>query len=193
MLAGIKQGLEGPALLAEVERRVQAVTKQHKPKEEHGKRVAQLQREIGHLADAAAGGLLKASPALAQRLQAAEVELARLAAVQHTDVPPTIVIPNVRKRFLGMRDRLDSVLMRDAEGREELRGILAEGEKIKLLPDKSGRFLWADYALGLAALLPPDANAEIMVAGARSRTMVCPRYPSAGGVLKHARSYQVRN
>jgi hypothetical protein len=40
--------------------------------------------------------------------------------------------------------------------REELRGIL--GEKIKLQPDKSGRYLWAEYSLGLRALLP---NAEI--------------------------------
>jgi hypothetical protein len=45
-----------------------------------------------------------------------------------------------------------------------LRGILGAGERIKLLPDKSGRFLWADYSLGLTALLP---NAEIMVAGGR--------------------------
>jgi hypothetical protein len=84
------------------------------------------------------------------------------AAQLHTDVSPTVVIPNVPKRFLGMLDRLDTVRMRDSEwGREELRGIL--GERIKLLPDESGRFLWAQYTLGLQALLP---NAEIMVAGA---------------------------
>jgi|HubBroStandDraft_1064217.scaffolds.fasta_scaffold343597_1 hypothetical protein len=98
-------------------------------------------------------------------------------------------MPNVRKRYLAMLDRLDGVLLRDPErGREELRGIL--GERIKLQPDGSDRFLWAEYSLCLTALLP---NLEIMVAGAGSRTMVCPRYPSAGGVLKHARSYQVRN
>ena len=60
---------------------------------------------------------------------------------------------------------LDGVLMRDPEqGREELRGII--GGKVMMVPDESGRFLWADYALGLAALLPKQANAEIMVAGA---------------------------
>jgi hypothetical protein len=32
-----------------------------------------------------------------------------------------------------------------------------------MLPDESGRFLWAEYSLGMAALLP---SAEIMVAGA---------------------------
>jgi hypothetical protein len=61
---------------------------------------------------------------------------------------------------------LDQVLMRDAErGREELRGILSD--RIRLEPDASGTFLWADYGLGLTALLPKNSNAEIMVAGAR--------------------------
>lgn len=47
------------------------------------------------------------------------------------------MIPNVRKRFLGVLDRLDSVLTREPEwGREELRGILGAGERIKLLPDE---------------------------------------------------------
>jgi hypothetical protein len=72
-------------------------------------------------------------------------------------------MPNVRKRYLAMLDRLDGVLLRDPErGREELRGIL--GERIKLQPDESGHFLWAEYSLGLTALLP---NGEIIVAGAR--------------------------
>jgi hypothetical protein len=47
--------------------------------------------------------------------------------------------------------------MRDPErGREELR---ASGEKIRLKPDPSGRFLWADYSLALLALLPEQRNA----------------------------------
>ena len=45
-------------------------------------------------------------------------------------------MPNVRKRYLAMLDRLDGVLLRDPErGREELSGIL--GERIKLQPDAS--------------------------------------------------------
>lgn len=60
---------------------------------------------------------------------------------------------------------LDHVLMRDPEsGREELRNIL--GEKIRMKPDESGQFLWADYSLGLVALLPKQENADIVVAGA---------------------------
>ena len=49
-----------------------------------------------------------------------------------------------------------------SEGREELRGIL--GERIKMQPDESGSFLWADYSLGLTALLP---SADFVVAGGR--------------------------
>jgi hypothetical protein len=57
---------------------------------------------------------------------------------------------------------LDQILLRDAErGRNVLRGIL--GGKVTLRPDESGEFLWAEYALGMSALIP---NAEIMVAGA---------------------------
>ena len=99
---------------------------------------------------------------LAQRLQAAEGELARLEGAQRSG-PVALLMPNVRKEYLGMLDRLQGVLSMEPErGRQELRGIL--GDRIKLQPDESGRFLWADYSLGIAALLP---SAEIMVAGAR--------------------------
>jgi hypothetical protein len=66
-------------------------------------------------------------------------------------------MPNVRKHYLGMLDRLDGVLSRDPErGREKLRGIL--GERIKLQPDESGRFLWAEYSLGITACWPRHAK-----------------------------------
>ncbi|TLZ59058.1 MAG: hypothetical protein E6K20_16700, partial [Gammaproteobacteria bacterium] len=163
LLAGIKEDLADPAVIEEVEHRVRAVTRQQRqPKADHGKRIAELKREIDNLADAVAAGMLKSSPALGERLQAAEAELARLEALRRT-AAPTPIVPNVRQHYLGMLGRLDGVLERDPErGREELRGILEE--RIKLVPDESGRFLWADYSLGLAALLP---NAEIMVAGDR--------------------------
>lgn len=62
-----------------------------------------------------------------------------------------------------MVGRLEEILRRDPErGREELRGIL--GERIKLVPQELGCYLWAEYSLGIAALIP---SAEIMVAGGR--------------------------
>jgi hypothetical protein len=86
--------------------------------------------------------MLKSSPALAQRLQAAESELARLDAAQRV-TPAALIVADVRKRFLGMLDRPDNVLLRDPErGREELRQVLEK--RIRLIPDESGKFLWAD-------------------------------------------------
>ena len=110
-----------------------------------------------------AGGLLRSSPALAQRLKTAEAELARLEAdARRAAAPVQAIIPNVRKRWLSLLERLRDVLERDPErGREELREMLED--RVRLRPDESGRFLCADYSLGLRALLP---NAEIMVAGA---------------------------
>jgi len=58
--------------------------------------------------------------------------------------------------------------MRDWCDGNGCRGIL--GERIKLQPDESGRFLWAEYSLGLTALLP---NAEIMVAGPACGVVCC--------------------
>jgi hypothetical protein len=100
-------------------------------------------------------------------LQAAEAELERLNAAQTPVERPAALVPNVRRRFLDMVKRLDRVLMQDPErGRLELRGIL--GGKIRLRPDENGgRFLWADYSLGVLPLMPPNlANADLMVAGA---------------------------
>ena len=68
-----------------------------------------------------------------------------------------MAVPDIRKRYVAMLERLDEVLARDPErGREELRGVL--GEKIKLEPDPSGKFLWAaarpTVASAHGALLP---------------------------------------
>ena len=161
MLQGIREDLTDPAVIEEFQRRAQAALRRERPKADHGRRIAQLQAEVANLTDAIASGLLRSSPALAQKLTITEEELARLEAVQ-TVKRPALIVPDVRGWFLKRVAGLDEVLSRDPErGREELRGIL--GGRIKMVPDASGRFLWADYALGMAALLP---NAEIMVAGA---------------------------
>ena len=165
--SGIREDLADPALIDEFERRCAAATRrsQQPQRADSGKRLALLEKEIANLTDAIASGALRTSSALAQRLQAAEAEVARLQAqgsVRRLAAPPVV---NVRGRYLEMVKGLDQVLMRDLErGREELRGIL--GDRIKLQPDRSGRFLRAEYSLGLTALLPKDVNAEIMVAGA---------------------------
>ena len=162
MLAGIREDLADPEVINEVERRYNAAVRDaRQPKVDNRTRIRELEREIANLADAIASGALRSSPVLAQRLQIAEAELARLQGHRYGK-PAVLLVPNVRTRYLEIVASIDQVLAKDPErGREELRGIL--GERIKLLPDESGRFLWADYSLGLTALVP---NAEIMVAGA---------------------------
>jgi hypothetical protein len=158
LLDGIREDLSDPEVIAEVERRMRAAVRERLrgPQANYGKRIAELQREIGNVTDAIAAGILKSSPALAQRLQAAESELARLDAASRV-AAASLVVPDVRKRFLSILDRLGDVLLRDPErGREELRQVLEE--RIRLIPDESGKFLWADYALGIKALLPSGNN-----------------------------------
>ena len=54
-------------------------------------------------------------------------------------------VPDVRGRYVDMVNGLDRILMDDPErGREELRGIVSD--RIRLKPDVSGKFLWAEYA-----------------------------------------------
>jgi hypothetical protein len=164
ILGGIREDLADPEVIAEVERRVRVAVRrreQRQPKAADGKRLNALRAEIGNLTDAIAGGMLKSSPALAQRLQAAEAELARLEAARRP-VSATASLPNVRKAWLGLIDRLEGILTCDpARGREELRQVLED--RVRLVPDESGKFLSADYALGLRALL---SNADTVVAGA---------------------------
>ena len=117
--------------------------------------------------------MLKSSPALGQRLQAAEAELARLEVARRAD-PPTLMVPDVKGRYLAKVNRLEDVLLKEPErGREELREVL-DDERIRLKPDASGKFLWAEYSLGLKALLP---HADTVVAGARLHPE-----PSSSGV-----------
>jgi site-specific DNA recombinase len=164
MLDGIREDLSDPVVIAEVERRLRDVVRQYqrRPKVDQGKRIAALTVEIGNLTDAIASGMLKSSPALALRLQAAEAELARLEAARRAE-PPTLMVPNVKARYLAKIGRLEDVLLKEPErGREELREVL-DDERIRLKPDESGKFLWAEYSLGLQALLP---HADTVVAGA---------------------------
>ncbi len=162
LLAGIQDDLTDPATVDEVERRAHAVLRERRgARPVPAARLKELQDQVTNLTDAIASGLLRASPALGERLQAAEQELARLQA--QARAKPATMIPDVRGRWLTMVAKLNEVLMRgDPErARDELRGLL--GERIKLEPDASGRLLWADYSFGL---IPLEESAEIMVAGA---------------------------
>jgi site-specific DNA recombinase len=165
LLGGIRDDLRNEEVVAEVECRVRAALKRsQQPRMDHGRRISELKIEVENLTDAVCSGLLRHSPALATRLQTAEKELALLQSAQQAlSVAPVAV--NVRKRYLEMVDVLDGILLDDPErGRQELRGILAE--RIKLQPDESRLYLWAEYSCGILPLLAGAAASEFMVAGA---------------------------
>jgi hypothetical protein len=90
-----------------------------------------VEQEIANLSDAVAAGLLKSSPALAERLDAAESELARLSAVQTghaSDETIATVVTGLEARFERLIRDLDRALIdRHGErGRQELRSLLGE-------------------------------------------------------------------
>ncbi len=167
ILASVKADLRDPAIVAEVERRfTRALAERSKPKADTGARIAELEREIENLTDAVAGGLLKASPALAKRLASAEAELERLQAVRQAKAPVIArIAPRIGERFLAIVDQLEQCLARDPE-RSRPALMEAIGSSITLAPDESGKFLWAEYGLEGSRLLVAVGMPEIMVAGA---------------------------
>jgi hypothetical protein len=73
--------------------------------------------------------------------------------------------PKVRARYLEIVTRLEDHLRRDPEhSRPAL--VQAIGDRVTLTPDKSGKFLWAEYGLETAPMLVALGVPEIMVAGA---------------------------
>jgi hypothetical protein len=80
-----------------------------------GPRIAQLDSEIANLTDAIASGMLRGSPALAQRLQTAEQELARLRSIKLAK-RPTVPFSELRTRYVQMVTSLDGADARPGKG-----------------------------------------------------------------------------
>lgn len=111
LLAGIKRELSAPEVLEEIVRRVRQRVK--KPRTADNRtHVEKLEREVASLVDAIASGALRASPALAQRLQATEAALQRL-----KDQPAPIdverLLPQLAERAKAAIDGLERTLMSD--------------------------------------------------------------------------------
>ncbi len=80
VIKSVKREMRDPAVIKEICRRVRAALSAPTAKAPDGAaRMGQLKAEIATITDAIAGGLLRASPALAARLAAAEAELERIA------------------------------------------------------------------------------------------------------------------
>jgi hypothetical protein len=121
------------------------------------------------LTEAVATGALRASPALAGRLTAAEAELDRLTTEASKPVPKIIDFPSrLMVRFRKAIDRLEEYLARDPHrARAALRAICGE---IPLFPHESGKFLVAKLGLSEAILRAAVGSEKFVVAGTRFDT-----------------------
>jgi site-specific DNA recombinase len=121
LLSGIKRELAAPDLLKEMERRYRARRKQESPQRDETARRAKLEREIASLVDAVTSGALRGSPAIAQRLEDKELELAEL---KSRPQPLSVdkLLPQLGRRCREAVGRLEVLLARDPQrARLELR------------------------------------------------------------------------
>jgi site-specific DNA recombinase len=118
LLEGVRTALLSPAALEEFRRRVvKRIAEQNRQKAPDAKRVAELEAQVGNLADAIMSGALKASPALASRLAAAEAELAglRAQAVPREVARLDKVIPRIDDGFRELVEDLPNAVKRDID------------------------------------------------------------------------------
>jgi site-specific DNA recombinase len=168
VLETIKRDLLDPEVIAEMEARVRQALKNRRKRQSGGgveAEITRLRKEVANLTDAIASGLLRSSPALAQRLNAAESQLERLDVAKRVSVP-TQLEARLGDRCRAMVQRLEETLGRDLErSRAALREVV--GDVVTLAPDESGRFLWAHYGQAGAEQLRAVANeSKTLVAGA---------------------------
>ena len=124
----IKRELRDPVVIQEICRRVRAQLREgkHAKRLDHSGRIAQLRAEVENLTDAIAGGALRASPAIAARLRAAEQELERLT-LAPTPARPTAdvtrLLADLTKRAEQAIDRLEETLAKGdiARARQEMK------------------------------------------------------------------------
>jgi hypothetical protein len=103
------------------------------------------------LTEAIASGMLRASPALAERLAVTESELSRLKAERNRKEPALDkILPRIGKRYLEIVEHLEEGLRGDPE---RARAALTDaiGSRITLESDASGKFVWAEFGNHTAA------------------------------------------
>jgi len=157
VLAGIKRGMSDPLVLAEISRRVRAEMRRPAPKVADGSaRVSQLQAEVENMADAIAQGMLRASPALAARLMAAEDELLHLQAARPAQPLPVAsierLLANLPVRAKQSVEHLEETLASGdvTRAREEIRGHVGS---VSVDADEREIRLWSDKGEFAAVLL----------------------------------------
>jgi len=129
LLADLRQSLRDPAVVKEACARLRKRLRTTTQAAVTPAQVRAVEQEIMNLTDAVATGLLKSSPALAERLLAAEAELTRLLTAQARPSPDQNIAQlatGLEAHFLRLVRDLDRALLdRDGErGRQELRNLL---------------------------------------------------------------------
>jgi site-specific DNA recombinase len=164
LLRPIKEELLTPEKLEALRKRVDQKVATAPKAADSAPRIRELTQQIENLTDAMATGALRASPALAGRLTAAEAELDRLAsqaakpAVRIVDFPTRLMA-----RFRKAIARLEEYLARDPHrARAALREICGE---IPLFPHESGKFLVARLGLSETLLRAAVGSEMSVVAG----------------------------
>lgn len=172
LLAGIKEDLLKPEIIEEVGRRVRRIIAEQKNTSaavQDPVRISELKAEIENLTEAIASGLLRSSPALAERLARTESELARMTAAVADNATKAdkvaLLLPRLPERYKRMVSNLEEVALRDVErARASIRRIV--GDKITLRPAESGDFLQALVGLEVLEVLSAVGGRQInMVAG----------------------------
>ena len=157
LLAGLRDELTTPKRFEQFKREVRRLLDAERNSlrdqdRERVSRLAQLDSEIGNLTDAIASGVLRVSPALAARLQAAESERATLSA--RTEARTSKIadfLPRIASDYGRLVADLEMALQRDVDrARHNLRALLGP---VRLMPDATGPFLVAEGQIDTAQLL----------------------------------------
>jgi site-specific DNA recombinase len=155
VLEGIQRIFLAPAVIEEGQRRARALIKARatKPSPDTGvKRSRSLKEEIANLADAIAQGVLRSSPAIAEKLRAAEEELARLEAQPARPVADIErLIPRLAEEIRSGIEALPKTL---ADGnvdlaRQELKGYLGS---IRVVAEPARMLLYSERNLAEAVI-----------------------------------------
>lgn len=155
VMDGIRRIFLDPAVIEEGKRRARALIRARtaKPVQSHAQRRQELQSQIENLADAIAQGVLRASPAIADKLRSAEEELARLAAQAKAPVADIEqLIPRLAEEIKQAMEALPKTL---AAGnvdlaRQELKGYLGS---IRVVAEPTRMLLYSERGFVEAAIM----------------------------------------
>ena len=104
LLAGVRETLARPELLATIERHLRTILAERRKQRPNDVRVAALEAQLDNLIDAVAAGGMRSSPGIGRRLAEVEAELDRLKA----EPPPLKVVP----LMTDLRARVESAICR---------------------------------------------------------------------------------